>query len=494
MTRIEHVQKRLIRAAAVSLVLSACVSARAVAQTAAAIPYSETFVTKHTGVFGGERISYTATVAPMILTDSAGAPAVNFVSTAYVRDGVRGSNNRPVIFAFAGGPSNSSSAYHMRMLGPKRIMDPAPGRDADGPELIDNPDCLLDVADVVLIDPAGTGFSRVLPAGQRSYFYSVNGDVASIEQFIAQWLKSHDRESSPRYIMGGSYGSVRVIRMGWEFQRAGRPVDGVIMTANASMQQETVGPLLDATNLPSFTMIALYHGKINRGGRTDAEIADESYKFALHEYLGALSTVQDMTDAERASWAAKLEARTGISADYFRSNNLAISRQRFMQDLLKDKGLVLISNYDGRITAPANRANAAAAQDPGANLFHAYLRDELKVTYPMTEYANSAPSTNGWNYDGPPEARRADGGNDWPRMLRELMDKDPNVRVYSANGYHDMQATMGQALYLFSRTKLPRDRVVVRNNLGAHALYTDPPSAAAIAQDLRKMLAARRPR
>jgi carboxypeptidase C (cathepsin A) len=194
-------------------------------------------------VFGGERISYTAIVAPMILADSAGAPAVNFVSTAYVRDGVRSSNNRPVIFAFAGGPSNSSSAYHMRMLGPKRIMDPAPGREADGPELIDNPDCLLDVADVVLIDPAGTGFSRILPAGQRSYFYSVNGDVASIEQFIAQWLKSHDRESPPWYIMGGA--TARCDSNGMEFQRAGRPVDGVIMIKNASMQQETVGPLLD---------------------------------------------------------------------------------------------------------------------------------------------------------------------------------------------------------------------------------------------------------
>jgi carboxypeptidase C (cathepsin A) len=495
--RTERIQGRLIRAAAIALTLSVHAATQALPQQAtAAIPYNQTFVTKHTGVFGGERISYTATVAPTILADSAGVPAVNFVSTSYVRDGVRDPKNRPVIFAFAGGPSNASTAYHMRILGPRRIMDPPPEREADGPQIVDNPEGLLDIADVVLVDPAGTGFSRILPAGQRGYFYSINGDVASIEQFITEWLKTHGRESSPRYIMGGSYGSVRVIRIGWDFQRAGRPVDGIIMTANSSMLQEMNGPLADATNLPTFTMVALYHGKVDRAGRTDAEIADDAYRFAMREYLGALASVQDLTPAERGSWATKLQARTGISADYFLANDLAISRQRFMAELLKDKGLVLTNNYDGRVTgrAPTTNATPAAPQNARPDPFHTYMQDELKVTYPMTEYAAAAPNTNTWNYDGPPQARRPDGGNDWPRMLRELMDKDPNVRVYSANGYQDLQSTMGQALYIFSRTKLPRDRIVVRNNVGGHALYTDPPSASVILQDLRKMLAARRPR
>lgn len=466
---------------------------RAAAQQPATIPYNQTFVTKHTGVFGGEKISYTATVAPTLLTDSTGAPAVNFVSTSYTRDDVRDPRNRPVIFGLAGGPSNASNAYHTRFLGPRRIMDPAPGHEADGARIIDNPSGILDVADVVLIDPAETGFSRILPAGKQSYYYSVNGDVASIEQFIDAWLKAHDRESSPRYVMGGSYGSVRSIRIAWEFEKAGRPLDGIIMTGNSSMLQEMNGPLAVAADLPTYTMTALYYGKVERAGRTDAQIADEAYKFAMREYLGVLTTLQDLTPSERTAWAAKLQARTGISAEYFLAHDLAIPRQRFMTELLKDKGLVLSNNYDGRMSTPAGQP-ASQAPDPTLDLFRAYMRDELKVTYPMSEYAFAAPNTRGWNYDGPPDAKRGDGGNDWPRMLREVMEKDPNFRTYSANGYYDLTSAMGQANFLFSKTKLPRDRVVVHNNVGGHGLYTDPSTAAAIAQDVRNMLAARRKR
>ena len=492
-TPTQRIQLRLSLIATAALVPLFVLSSAAVSQNGTAPPYNQTFVTKHTAVFGGERVAYTATVAPTILTDSTGAPTVNFVSTSYVRDDVGDPKNRPVIFGLAGGPSNASNAYHTRFLGPKRIMDPVPGHEAEGPRLVDNPSGILDVADVVLVDPAETGFSRILPAGKQSYFYSVNGDVASIEQFIGAWLKSHGRESSPRYVMGGSYGSVRSIRIAWELQRAGRPLDGIIMTGNSSMLQEMNGPLAVAADLPTYTMTALYHGKIDRAGRSDAEIADEAYKFALREYLGALTALQDLTPAERASWAAKLQARTGISAEYFLAHDLAIPRQRFMAELLKDKGLVLSNNNDGRVATPANKP---LSEEPDRNLelFRAYLRDELKVTYPVTEYASAAPNTRGWNYDGPPDARRADGGNDWPRMLREVMEKDPNFRVYSANGYYDLTSAMGQALYLFSKTKLPRDRVVVHNNVGGHGLYADPPTAAAIAQDVRTMLAARRPR
>ena len=473
--------------------LAALAHARALAAAQTAVPYNRTFVTKHSGVFGGERISYTATVAPTILTDSAGAPVVNFVSTSYVRDDVRDTKNRPVIFGFAGGPSNASNAYHMRFLGPRRIVDPAAGHEAEGPRLVDNPNGLLDVADVVLVDPAETGFSRILPAGKQSYFYSVNGDVASIEQFIDAWVKSHGRESSPRYVMGGSYGSVRSIRIAWELQRAGRPLDGIIMTGNSSMLQEMNGPLAIAADLPTYTMTALYHGKIDRAGRSDAEIAEEAYRFALREYLGALTALQDLTPAERATWAAKLQARTGIRAEYFLAHDLAIPRQRFMAELLKDKGLVLSNNNDGRVATPVDKP---PREEPDRNLelFRTYLRDELEVTYPVSEYAPAAPNTRAWNYDGPADARRGDGGNDWPRMLREVMEKDPYFRVYSANGYYDLTSAMGQALYLFSKTKLPRDRVVVHNNVGGHGLYSDPETAAAIALDVRAMLAARRPR
>jgi carboxypeptidase C (cathepsin A) len=482
--------------AAVVFMPALTVSTPAVAQqTATTIPYGQTFVTKHTGTFGGQRLTYTATVKPTVLTDSAGVPAVSFVSISYVRDDVRDPGSRPVIFAFAGGPSNASNAYHMRLLGPKRIMDPEPGREGPGPRLVDNPDGLLDVADIVMVDPAETGFSRILPGGQRSYFFSVNGDCASIEQFMTAWLKERGRESSPRYVMGGSYGSVRTVRIAYDLRKSVHPVDGIIMTANSTMLQEVPGALSVATTLPTLTMTALYHGKIDRAGRTDSAIVEEAYRFAMTDYLGALTVLNDLTPAERRGWAGKLAARTGISADYFLANDLAISRQRFMTELLKDRGLVLNNNTDGRSTTRAgSEATSAPQPDAGPDLFHTYMRDVLKVTYPMTEYAYSAPNANPvWDYAGPPEARTAIGRNDWPKMLRETMELNPKLRVYSANGFYDLQSVLGQARYLFSRTKLPRERIVIHDNAGPHGLYTHPPTASVMAQDIRRMLAARTP-
>jgi len=484
-----------LRALGFSLSLSIMVWTSAPAQTgtaSAATPYSQTFVTRHSGLFGNESMSYTATVKSTVLVDAVGVPAANFVTTDYVRDGVKNRGSRPVIFAWAGGPSNASIAYHTRILGPKRIMDPSPGHEAEGPTLIDNPDWLLDVADIIMVDPVGTGFSRLLPGGKQADFYSVAGDARSIEQFMAIWLKAHGREASPLYVMGGSYGSVRAIRVAWDLRNSPHPVDGIIVTANSAMIRQAVGILGAAAALPTEQMIATYHGKVDRHGLTDPEIVDDAYHFAMNEYLPALATVQDLSPAARAVMAQKLSARTGISADLYLARDLDLGGDDFVTNLLKDKGLVLNVPTDGRVTAPATQLPPTGTESPVPPLFLKYLQDDLRISYPMAEYNGEAPdSQRDWSFAGPKEAMTAVGGNDWAVMLRQTMEADPKVRVYSANGYYDSTSVLGQARYLFSRTKLPRDRVVVREYPGGHGLYSDPSTAVLIARDIRVMIAAR---
>lgn len=449
-------------------------------------PYDKTFVTHHTEVFGKKTLKYTATVKSTVLADGSGASIANFVSTDYVLDGVSDPSKRPVIFAWAGGPSVASVGYHTHMLGPRRIIDPEPGHEGENEKIINNPDWLLDVADIVLVDPAETGFSRILPGGKREYFYSVNGDTATIEQFMDRWLKDRNRENSPRYVMGGSYGSVRVIRIAYDLRNSPHPVDGMILTANCAMLQEMNGPIGYAAALPSLEMTAIYHGKADRGGMSDAQIIDDAYRFAMYQYLPALSTVQDLTPQERSAMVAQLSARTGISADVFSLNNLAIGTSLFMNTLLKEQGLVIAATSDGRLT---RRIDATAEREAVPNLYLQYMKVDLKVTYPMDDYHPSAPNTGSWNYDGPKDAKRADGGNDWPKMLHETMETDQKIRMFSANGYYDNQCPYGQARYLFSRTKLPRERIVVREYPGPHGLYWVPATAHLIADDIRKMIA-----
>jgi carboxypeptidase C (cathepsin A) len=474
--------------------LAAAIAVFATAPVALAQPapaFDKTFVTHHTGVFGGQKVNYTATVASSVLTTPEGKPGVNFVTTDYVRDGVADASKRPVIFAWAGGPSGPSTAYHMRMLGPRQVIEPPRGRESEPATIRDNPDALLDIADIVLVDPAETGFSRVLPDGKRAYYYSVGGDAASIIQFMDRWLKAHGRENSPRYVMGGSYGSVRSIRVAYESMKAGRSVDGVIVTANSTMIQEMGGIVGPAATLATYADVAAYHGKADRRGRSDQQITDEAYRFAMHEYLPALATVQDATSGERAAMADKLSAMTGVPAKDILANDLVISRDMFNKGLLKAEGRVLNDQYDGRnSTLAADPKPAPASGGAHTNeMFLTYMAKELGVTYPMDQYAMQAPdSGKTWNYDAPAEAKRGDGGNDWGTQLKKVMAANPKLRFYSANGYYDMTSALGQARWFFSRTKLPRERVEVHEYPGGHGLYADPETARLISRDIRKMI------
>jgi carboxypeptidase C (cathepsin A) len=443
----------------------------------AAAPYVQAFVTHHTGTFGGQKVSYTATVGSLVLPDAAGQPAVNFVTTAYVRDGVADPGKRPVIFLFAGGPSGASVAYHMRFMGPRQLIDANVA-----PKLRDNSEALLDIVDLVFVDPPEAGFSRVLPGGKRADFYSVNGDTAAIRQFMEKWLADHGRANAPRYVMGGSYGSVRALRIGWDSLKS-RPVDGVIVTANCMMLQEQVGVIGDMMPLAAFAATAVYHGKARRRGRTDDQIVEEAYKFQIDEYLPALARVNDLTPAERAAMAEKLHAITGLPTADILAKDLVISRADFQNGLLKAQGKKLSDNYDGRAVAPAG-ATPPKAGDVNLDTLKTYLSTELGVTYPMADYRPTAPDTGGWDYHGPDAAPR----NDWPSMAKDYLEKNPRGFIYSANGLYDLQCTTGQAHWLVSRTNLIRDRFYLRQYPGGHGLYQDPSTASILLKELRKIL------
>jgi len=464
-------------------VLGAGLGSLGVGALAAAEPaFDRRFTSEHEGVFNGQRLIYEAVVEPTVLTDDAGRPTARLVTTSYLRSRVQDARRRPVIFGFAGGPSNASSAYHMHMLGPRRITRPEDG-DSGDPRLTDNPHALLDVADVVLVDPVETGFSRVLPGGDRSRFYNITGDTRSIEQLIAAWLKAHGRDASPRYVMGGSYGSVRALRIGWDLRHTA-PLDGVIMTANSTMIREMTGVIGQAASLPTQVMTALYHGRIDRAGRTDGEVADEAYAFAMGVYLPALARVQDLSLAERRRIAGELQARTSIGAEVYLANDLELSDDAFATLLLKDRGLVLDDPLDGRRTAPVGQPTAP--QDGERRLFETYMREDLGVTYPMSAYRGAAPDTGGWTFEGP----NGEARNDWGRLMREQMEANPKMRMLSANGYYDRTSLFAQARQVFSRTRLPRERIVVREYPGGHALYQTPETATRLAQDIRRMLTA----
>ncbi|MDB5583020.1 MAG: hypothetical protein JWR80_8196 [Bradyrhizobium sp.] len=442
----------------------------------AATPYTERFVTAHQGVFNGQKVTYTATVDSTVLNDAAGRPAINFVSTAYVRRNVRDPAARPVIFVWGGGPSGPSTGLEMRLLGPRLSTVPPLGQEKGfTPTLVDNPQSVLDAADLVFVDPAETGFTRVLAGGRRAEFYSVDGDAKSIADFIGVWLKANGREASTRYILGQSYGSVRAIKVAIELAKT-RPVDGIIVQGNSAMTLEAnrVGSIVAyAINLPTFAVEAAAHGLIDRAGRTDAQIVDQAYEFATKDYLPALARVQDLSETRKREVATRLSALTGVPVDEWISKDLALSPADFRAFVTRAIRAAPDHSDIRRTTALADPVDAAFAR---------YMANELGVTYPMAEFRNFAPdSDQTWNF-GPPNRF---SGNDWPGMLRDYLKANPKARYLSMNGLHDGIVAVGSVRFLFSRTALPRDRAMQREYPGGHSSYTVTETRSAELADIR---------
>ena len=466
---------------------------------ALAQPAGGPFVTRHTGVFGGRRIDYVATVGETLVPGIDGQPIARFVSTSYVAAGADPAK-RPVLFAFNGGPSSSSATLHMLALGPKRIVvaqDPkAPPLP---PTLTDNTQTVLDVADLVFVDPAETGFSRLLPGGRREYVYSVEGDGQSVSNFVVAWARANGREASPKYVLGESYGTMRAAMMAGQLAKV-MPLDGVFLFGQAvnmiETSQRAKNVIAYATNLPALAAIAAYHGRATVKARSMNALIDETYAWGMGEYLQALIRGHDLPQAERRRIAARLQAYTGIDAGYYLANDLVITKIAFAREF--SKGQVL-GTYDARYIGPAAKPGERPA-DPFAPTIAAirpmmleHYAKTLGVTWPASDYRSAAPDTGRWNWNG----TLGPGGPfldyDYQARISEAFRANPRFRLVIGTGIYDLTTTVGPARYLVTKSDYPRDRVFQRQYEGGHMAYTHLPSLKAFTDDIRVWLGGGKP-
>lgn len=493
-----------LKPAAIALALLCTAAPQAYAQAApqpAAEATAQSFVTRHAGTFNGQKVKYVATVGETVLRDAQGAPTIRFVTTSYVREGVKDQAARPVIFLFNGGPSSASTWLHMGAFGPRRISPPQ-DVNAEIPKpykVVDNAYSLLDVADLVFVDPAETGFTRVQPAAQRADFYQVNGDARSVSGFVEAWLKANRREASPKYVLGESYGTIRAAVMAGQLAKT-TPLDGVILMGQAVNMVETSqrpgNAISYATNITALAAVAAYHGRADTGGKSIQAFVDDAYAFGMNEYLPALVKGQDLPAAEREALARKLQAYTGIGADYYLANDLIISKVAFVSELLKDKGLVL-GMYDARYSAPA-AAPGARPVDPFGKVsdmvrpsFDAYMAGELKVTWPMADYRSFAPETARWGWSPTSGIGGPFDDFDYQSNFGVALKANPKFRLMIGTGLYDTTTTIGPARYLAARGALPAQRVVLHDYEGGHMAYTNEDALRAFSNDVRAFVTGR---
>ena len=449
--------------------------------------------TRHVGRFNGQEVRYRAVVAETLLQDQSGAPAAVVVTTAYLREDAEPAAARPVMFIFNGGPGASTTPLHFGAFGPMRRLGQGAGQ-----VMVANPDSPLDAVDLVFIDPVGTGYSRPLAGHDGQAFWSRSGDAASVSQVIADWLTTHGREASPRYLLGQSYGTTRaalVVRQGQV------KFDGVLLFALVGNVDGLEMPYV--TSLPSFATVAWWHEKIDRAGRSAEQVYAEAVAFARTDYVQALIRGASLPAAEREALAQRMSALIGLPAQLILAKDLRLSNDDFMFNLLADQGL-RTGQLDGRATArldappqrppmddpglnfslePAPAASAAppavsgiAAQSREPAALEAYFRDTLGFDAPVTYNSLNLDVNAAWDHEGFADANR---------FLGEAMQADPGLRLFWASGLFDLTTPAYRGRYVLDQSGAPPERLTHAQFSGGHSVFTEEANRQALAQAVR---------
>ena len=448
--------------------------------TMTAVDGAHVFSTEHSGVFNGRQIRYQATVAETVIEDPGTVPAADLYSFSYVAEDSGNPGARPVIFIFNGGPGASSVFLHLCSLGPKILRDCTPaGTSNSTMPLIDNPESPLDVADLVFIDPTDTGWGHTLPGVSPEQFHSVDGDSEEVTALIGWWLRKHGRLSSPVYVYGESYGSMRGVAVVRDLARsepkvavAGLMLGGFAITFGRG--NGTPDPLWAALRLPTAASMAWHYGKIDNKHQTWEQAVDKAAVFARTQYVGALMLGHQLDEATRRRIIERLPALSGIAQSYFVSNH-TIEVGDFAGALLHDQGLVLDGN-NGLWTHPAGTKSPKNGYIAYSDGIARYAGDELRVqgvgSYDITT-PNGMQVFEAWNF-------RTSGAPSLEVTLAEEMRSDPQLRLMVVQGRYDTQTQVADTLYVLDQTDIPRERFTMTYFDGGHMLEAKPEVMSAI--------------
>ncbi|MBP1635443.1 MAG: peptidase serine carboxypeptidase [Acidobacteria bacterium] len=411
----------------------------------------KTSVTKHTVRIGGQPVAYTATAGTLVLRDEAEKPIASFFYVFYTRDDVADLGSRPMVYSFNGGPGTASLWMHMGFTGPRRVVYDADGFMVQPPfRLQDNEHSILDAADIVYIDPAGTGFSRMAPGQDPHRFHGVMEDIEAMADFIRVFTTRHGRWKSPKFLIGESYGTTRASGLVDYLQdRHQMYMNGVILVSMTTLGLERGVDVGYATALPYMTATAWYHKRLPPDLQSKAlkEVLAESERLAMTEYHVALARGGLLPKAEREAMAAKVARLTGLSPEFVLRSNLRVEKQRFWKELLRDRGLT-VGRLDSRYTGIDRDASGEAPEGdpaiwswdgPFAAALQTYLRDELKWETDDKYYVWG--DVRPWRSD--PQVRVGE-------LLRQAMTRNPFLRVFVLEGYYDGATDYFGAQYTIS--------------------------------------------
>lgn len=458
--------------------------------------------TTHSITVEGKKLEYRARAGTILLKEEDGKAKASIFYVAYTKLGVKDPCSRPITFSFNGGPGSSSVWLHLGILGPRRVLLDEEGMPLPPPyRLVDNEYSILDRTDLVFIDPVSTGYSRAAEEGNAKEFHGVEGDIESVGKFIRLYTTRHKRWTSPKYLIGESYGTTRAAGLAGHLQESlGMYLNG-IMLISCVIDFQTISfndgnDLPYALYLPSYTASAWYHKKLSPELQADlGRTLKEAEAFARDEYFPALMKGSALSDQDMERLATNLAGYTGLSVDYIKRSNLKVPIWRFVKELLRDEKRT-VGRFDSRYKGmDRDAAGDRAEYDPSYTALHGlftatlydYLRAELKYESDLP-YEILSPRVWPWNY-GSYQNRYLS----FSETLREAMTTNPNLKVFVGSGYFDLATPWYATDYTFDRLGLDpslRDHVTMKYYDAGHMMYVHKPSLVQMKADLAEFIEA----
>jgi carboxypeptidase C (cathepsin A) len=477
-----------------------------VAQPAAAEqPEPAASSTRHEVQIDGQRVRYTATAGWLIMKDDEGKPIARFGYTAYTRDGVADLARRPVTFAYNGGPGSSSIWLHMGVLGPRRVVVTDAGFAPPPPsERVDNAFSVLDVTDLVMIDPVGTGFSKAVGEAKNADFWGVDQDIKSVGAFIKRYVSENGRWASPKYLLGESYGGMRSAGLAFYLQSTqGMNLNDVVLVSPfLSAASGVDGMEIDLPHvlyLPTLAATAWYHDAIANKPASLQAFTAEVERFAYDEYMPALMKGYVLPAEQKRAVAAKLASYTGTTPDYWERADLRVSHPQFLQELQRSDRLIT-GRIDSRFVGPAvNPLAEKMDYDPFfpavapayTAAFLDYLHGELEFGRDE-EYRVSAFDIEwDWKHKQPGAGSwMTPAANTVPDLAR-AMTMNPGLHVLVQQGWYDLATpyfAMKHDLDHLDITPEARQRIEIAYYEAGHMMYLHGPSLKKYRDDLARFI------
>ena len=445
---------------------------------------------------GGKEIPYEAETNTLVLLNEKDEPTARVFYVYYHRTDVETPEGRPLLFCFNGGPGSSATWLHLGGLGPRRVVMGEDGTNSPPPPfgLEPNPHSPLDASDLVFVDPVGTGFSRAEQGKDQRQFAGFQEDVGYLSDFIRRFVGEHGRWKSPKYLLGESYGALRVAGLADQLQnRFGMYLNGVVLMSGLldfrTLSSSGGNDLPYICYVPVYASIARYHHR--RPETLEAgQAMSEARALAFGDYATALLQGNQLTDERRTALIGRLEKATTIPAEVWRRANLRVEPEVFRQWLLRDSGQA-IGRFDARVKAPAtDKLGNFAEGDPSFDVawgafstsINDYLGRELKVSGPQVyEVLKGA----AWDYGSSNSFASADD------RLVSALRRNPRLKVLVQCGFYDLATPPDGILHSLSQLDLPdslRANLSVEFYEGGHMFYLNRAASAKLRTDLLKFL------